>query len=65
MDKIRNKTIYEELIDLQNLKKKQECNLLYSQKIKMMNIWDNTTLPQNKKKQYNLIPFEDASKFLS
>ena len=31
----------------------------------MMNIRDNTALPHNKKKQYNLIPLEDTSKFLS
>ena len=30
-----------------------------------MNIRDNATLPKNKKKKYNLIPIEDASKFLS
>ena len=31
----------------------------------MMNIRDNASLPHNKKKHYNLIPLEDASKFLS
>ena len=31
----------------------------------MMNIRDNAALPHNKKKQYNLIPLEDTSKFLS
>ena len=31
----------------------------------MMNIRDNASLPHNKKKHYNLIPLEEASKFLS
>ena len=31
----------------------------------MMNIRDNASLPNNKKKQYKLIPLEEASKFLS
>ena len=31
----------------------------------MINIGDNSSLPKNKKKQYNLIPLEDTSKYLS
>ena len=31
----------------------------------MMNIRDNFALPNNKKKQYILIPLEDTSKYLS
>ena len=44
---------------------KEECNLLYKEKIKMMNLYESIYCPNSQKKQLILIPNEETSKYFS